>query len=228
MAIAGIVAGGTGSRMGAGLPKQFLKIGSRTCLEHTVRAFLRVETVTKVIVGVHPEWVEEAAVLFSDERIFVIPGGAYRNETVRRIVGFALETLHCPEQEVLLTHDAVRPFVSEEVIRDSLRVIEHCDVCTAALPAVDTMVLSPDGQSPQAFPERSTVFHVQTPQTFRLGDFARLYDRLPEKQRQEATDVCRLFYDNAGRVMLSSGDRLCRKLTYPEDLEWARLHVSEL
>ncbi len=220
MAIAGIVAGGTGSRMGGGLPKQWRELGGKPVLIRTAEAFLQHPAVTDVIIGIHPDWYQtavEAAGRYFDGRVHITRGGSDRNDTVMQIVEYALGTLRCGKDTILLTHDAVRPFVTMAMIDDSIAAMQDCMVCTAAIAATDTIVLSQDGTTVSDFPPRSSMYQVQTPQTFRAGQFAAVYQNLTPQEKAAVTDVCKLFERKGMVVRLIPGDRNNIKLTYPAD-----------
>ena len=227
MVIAGIVAGGKGSRMGGGdLPKQFLELALKPVFIYTAEKFLKYADF--VVIGMNSDWLEYADVLlkkfFHDtEKIFLVKGGSDRNETVKNIISFAHDNLKCGDSDIILTHDAVRPFVSDEIIRESICRIENCDICTAAVPATDTIVVSADGENAGDFPNRSEMFIVQTPQTFRLGDFENIYNSLSDDEKKIATDVCRLFKSKEKKVMIIKGSPQNIKLTYPYDYKTAQI-----
>ncbi len=227
MIIAGIVAGGTGSRMGReDLPKQFFELAVKPVFIYTAEKFLKYADV--VLIGMNPEWIDYADELlkkfFHDrEKIFLVRGGSDRNETVRNIISFAHDSLNCSDDDIILTHDAVRPFVSDEIIYESISRIKECDICTAAIPATDTIVVSADGKTASSFPNRSEMFLVQTPQTFRIGDFERIYNSLSDDEKKIATDVCRLFKSRGKKVLLIKGSPENIKLTYPYDYQTAKI-----
>ncbi len=229
MILAGIVAGGSGSRMGSELPKQFLPLGTKPVLIHTIEAFCRDDGIDAIIVGIHPAWKEETRRLLREylpERpVLLTDGGIHRNDTVERMVNTALTQLHCREEDIFLTHDAVRPFVTSRIIRDSIRAMEHYPICTAAIPETDTVAVSSGGTIAEAFPDRQQIFRIQTPQTFRIGEFCRIYGSLSEEEKAAATDVCSLFHQKGLSVGLVQGDIMNLKLTFPPDRIIAETYV---
>lgn len=230
MVIVGIVAGGTGSRMGADRPKQMLDLCGKPVLIRTAQAFLRHSQVGHIIIGIHPDWYDEVKALTEkelDSRVSVTPGGSDRNDTVMNIINYAKSLDDVSDDTIILTHDAVRPFVTDRMIDDSIAAMDNYAICTAAVPATDTIVVSENGQTVCDFPLRSTMYQVQTPQTFRIGDFVGVYSGLTEKEKSEITDVCKLFYRKGHEVGLIMGDQKNIKLTYPADLTAARTFFEE-
>lgn len=231
MIIAGIVAGGTGSRMGNGdLPKQFMELGGKPVFIYTAEKFIKQSDF--IIIGMNKEWLKMAEFLIEkflpeSKNIFVTEGGSDRNGTVKNIIAFAREKLKCKDDDIILTHDAARPFVDERMISESISAIEKCDICTVAVPATDTIAVSADGEFAEDFPDRSKMFLVQTPQTFRTGDFDEIYDSLSEKEKKTATDVCRLFRAKGKKVMLIKGSAENIKITYAQDYKTARFMAEK-
>ena len=226
MIITGIVAGGTGSRMGSSeLPKQFMELGNKPLFIYTAEKFLGQSD--NIIIGMNREWLKMAEFLVSkflpdNKNIFLTEGGSDRNGTVKNIITFAQEKLQCKDSDSILTHDAARPFVDERMITDSISMIENCDICTAAIPATDTIAVSGDGKTADDFPDRSKMYLVQTPQTFRIGDFNEIYSSLSEDEKRSATDVCRLFMSKNKKVMLVTGSNENIKITYAHDYRIAK------
>ena len=232
MILAGIVAGGTGTRMGGSLPKQFYDLNGKPVLIRTAACFLNHPRIDAVIIGIHPDWYEEAQrhlrQYFPDNPgIHLTCGGSDRNETVCHLISFAQKNLSCSDSDIILTHDAVRPFVTERMITESICAMEQYAVCTAVIPETDTVVVSQNGSTANDFPDRSTLFRVQTPQTFRVGSFLRLYQRMSTEERQRTTDVCRLYQSNGYEVGLISGEQTNIKLTYPLDIRLAQLMAQD-
>lgn len=231
MIITGIVAGGTGSRMGISeLPKQFMELENRPLFIYTAEKFLSQSDY--IIIGMNKEWLKMADFLVKkflpdSKNIFVTEGGSDRNGTVKNIIAFAQEKLECKDDDIILTHDAARPFVDERMISDSISLIEKCDICTVAVPATDTIAVSADGETAQDFPDRSKMYLVQTPQTFRMGDFDKIYDSLSEDEKKTATDVCRIFTAKGKKVMLVKGSPENMKITYAKDYHIAKFMAKK-
>ncbi len=225
MAIAGIVAGGTGSRMGADMPKQFLDLCGEPVIIHTIKRFALNKNITDIIVGIHSDWYDYTDVMikkYFDAGVHLTRGGNDRNDTIVNIIKYAQEKLKAGRDEILITHDVVRPFVSDRMIEDSIEAMKYCDICTAALPATDTMIISENGRTASEFPPRSMMFRVQTPQTFRLGSFMEMLGGVSPEERKNITDACKLFYINGRDVYLIDGEETNIKLTYPSDFDAAK------
>ena len=224
MIFAGIAAGGTGTRMGAELPKQFLLLKDKPILVHTVEKFLSCGEIDAVFIGVHKDWADYTAELFSKfagsckDRLFILPGGEDRNDTVFRIIAAIEERFGEQGDSILLTHDAVRPFVTKEIIRENIRLAEEYGAVGTAIKAVDTIYDSEKGETIACVPDRSRLYQAQTPQTFRIGLLKECYRELTPFQKTRLTDTCSICAVKGHPVHLAAGSPLNFKITTPEDL----------
>ena len=222
MIIAAIAAGGSGTRMGGELPKQYMELLGEPILIRTARQLITHPRVDAVVSGVRHDFVSYTRELVEKylpgENIRITPGGSNRNETLVSIINYSLSELSCADSDIMLTHDAVRPFVPHQVISGTIDALEGCDISTAAIAETDTIAMSRDGTCAEAFPDRSLFFRIQTPQTFRIGAFLTVYAGLSDAEKAAATDVCSLFKKKGRTVHLVEGHRNNIKLTYPEDM----------
>lgn len=227
MIYAGIVAGGNGTRMGLSYePKQFLPIESKPIIIHTVEKFLTIKHIDKIVIGINPEFKKELINILdkylSDymNRIMIVLGGLDRNETILNICK-AID-----KNSILITHDAVRPFVKEKMILDSIKLIENYDVVGTFIPSVDTIAESLDGKSITSMPNRNNIYQAQTPQTFRVLDFLREYSILSNENKKILTDVCKIFLMNKKKVGMIEGEYSNIKITTPTDYQFAQLLIK--
>ena len=122
--------------------------------------------------------------------------------------------------DIILTHDAVRPFVTEKIIKDNIEAMREHSACGTYMPAVDTIIKS-DGEKVKETLNRSELYQAQTPQTFRLGDLRRNYYSLSEEQNKKLTDTCSVFTACNEDIYLVVGDALNFKITTDSDLRMA-------
>ena len=227
MIFAGIVAGGTGTRMGTGMPKQFIEIGGRPIIIRTIERFASVSAVDIVLTAIHPDWLEYTQELTKNsldkeklKKLRIIPGGSDRNASVFRIIDAAKKLGGLPD-DIILTHDAVRPLVTEEIILNNISCAGKYPACTTAVPATDTILCSDDSASVTETPDRSKLYHAQTPQSFTIGSIENAYSRLNDDQKKQLTDVCGIFTLSGGTVHIVPGDVSNIKITTPFDLKIA-------
>lgn len=228
MIYAAIVAGGTGSRMGADIPKQFLKLKNREIIVHTVAAFERSPLIDRIFVGVHSEWLDSLKDMCESagidmKKVTVVSGGCDRSETLLNIISAIQKSAGIGGEDVIVTHDGVRPFVTEKIISDSIDALEFSDGVTAAICSTDTVLYSEDTLYVEDVLDRKNIFRAQTPQTFRLKKLIEAYDSLSEKQRSRLTDASSVFISAGMTVGLVQGSETNIKITTPFDLKLAEL-----
>ena len=204
-------------RMGSDVPKQFLEISGKPVLIHTISAFAGM--VDKICIACHKDYIDftkEMVRKFFDFSVEIIPGGKDRMESVEAIVNHFMADMN--EDDILLTHDAVRPFVSEKMIKESIENARSGHFCTIAVNSTDTVCIA-DGGMIESVPERSGVFNIQTPQTFNLGDLAEMLGKCLDKDKY--TDLCGLALSFGKRVKIIEGSPENIKITVPADIKIA-------
>lgn len=215
-AVALVLAGGTGSRMGQ--PKQFLDLLGRPALSYTLRAFEETPEVDRVYVVGDRQRVEGLVQEYGISKYTgCTPSGESRSLSTRN--GLALLEEH--PLTVVLVHDGARCLLTPDLIRrvvTSLRV-SGADGVVPALPVSDTIKVAEDGAVEETL-DRARLHAVQTPQAFRLGRFRDLHTG-PKERLRAATDDASLVEAAGGKVLLVEGEKNNIKLTTPEDLVFA-------
>lgn len=233
MIFAGIVAGGTGTRMGADIPKQFLKIGNKPIIIHTLVKFLEIENIERIYLGIHPDWIEYTDKLIADygldrTRISIVRGGQDRNSTVFNIIDSITTEYGCNEDDIILTHDGVRPFVTEKIIMDNIKSVLAHEACGTFISAVDTIIHSVDGDTVSDVPLRQEMFQAQTPQSFNISRLTDVYASLSDDEKSRLTDTCSVFTVKGLPVHIVKGDVLNMKITTANDLKIADLLAKDI
>lgn len=230
MMYAGILAGGSGSRLGSEVPKQFLILGDKPILVRSVKNFFDAECFDGVIVAVKADWIDYARDLLDRflpdsmlRRVHIIEGGYDRTDSMLHVIDeakrLALLSGESDTDSILLaTHDAARPFTTVEVIRENVRMAERDGCAGTAVPATDTILISANGSLIDDIPDRGMMFQAQTPQSFRIGRFLSALDKLTPQQRAEVTDMCGVFTRAGMPVGFSRGDVRNIKITTPMDM----------
>lgn len=233
MIYAGILAGGKGTRMGLqDRPKQFLELGNRPIIIHTIEKFLLVSEIDVIIVGVHPDWVGFTEDLIDkylsnySDRIIITAGGHDRNTTIENIIKAANDIQPITDEDIIVTHDSVRPFISLKTIQENIKLAAKFDAVDTVVEATDTIVQSLDNTLITDIPERQFLYQGQTPQTFKMSDFISLYGALTDEQKEILTDACKIFVINGKSVALANGDYSNIKITTVTDLKIARSMIE--
>ena len=218
-----IAAGGSGRRLGAGVPKQLLEIGGRTILERSVEAFASHPRVTDVVVALPepmiaapPSWLQRHS------RVQVVAGGSRRQDSVAAAFDSVPQLA-----DVVLVHDAARPFVSADLIDRCIDSAWRFGGAIAAVAAVDTVKrVKPEGPSPviTGTVPRESIYLAQTPQGFRRNVLA---DAVAAgRAGVEATDEAALAEHAGHAVRVVEGEPSNVKITTAADLEQAQKRLA--
>ncbi len=175
MIYAGILAGGENRKISSDeMPMQFMSLGTKPILIHTLEQFMINPQIDEIIVAAPKNWRIYTEDLIrrhvvSDKRITVIGGGENKYRTIIRIAEYIENSSGIDDSDVCVFHDAVRPFVTQRIIDDNLKKIGSCNAVSTVVPSVDTIIISEDGKRLDDIPPMSRYFMEQTPQTFRLS-----------------------------------------------------------
>jgi len=229
-----ILAGGVGSRMGnVEKPKQYLKVGKKPIIIHTIEKFFVHDAFTKLIVLCPRQWVENTRNLIkkyiSDEegRIVVLEGGNTRNETIMNSINYIEKEYGLDDDTLIVTHDSVRPFLTYRIIEENIKYGLEYGAVDTVISATDTIVESRDGKVISSVPDRSRMYQGQTPQTFKARKLKELYLSLTEEEKEILTDASKIFVIKGEDVYLVQGEVFNIKITYPYDLRVAESLIQD-
>lgn len=215
-----IVAGGTGSRMGADRPKQFLLLKGKPILWYTLQQFLEAYNDLQIILVLPDEFIGDGIALLSElkerERVQIIAGGATRFDSVKN----GLSVIH--KQGIVFVHDGVRCLISKELIH---RCYDQALAKGSAIPAVaatDSIRIVEEDMNFVA--DRSKVRIIQTPQTFQTNLLKHAFNRVYEPA---FTDEATVLEASGTKVFLIDGEYSNIKITRPVDLLIAEKILDE-
>ena len=200
-----VVAAGGGARFGA--PKQFAALGEERVVDVAVRVARRASDDVVLVVPAADAGREGA-----------VAGGATRSASVR--AGLAAVPAHV---EVVCVHDAARPLATPALFAAVVQAIrDGADAAVPAVPVADTIKVVDEAGAVIDTPDRSRLVAVQTPQAFRHATLRRAH-----ADGAEGTDDAALVERIGGKVVTVPGETWNRKITTPDDLEWARRWLAE-
>ncbi len=231
MNVAAVLAGGQGLRMGTAMPKQYLEILGMPVIIRSIKAFINNPQIDICIVSVGADYISYVKQLLekhisSCKDIYVIEGGKTRGDTLFSVLDFMKEK-NILDGSTVLTHDAVRPFINDRIISENIVAAEKYGACNTCVPAVDTILLSADGEFIESVPDRSTVFHAQTPQSFDARRLYELIEKTPKDVFDALTDGCSVFTFHKEKVHIVKGENFNIKITYPEDITRAENIIKQ-
>ena len=211
-----IVAAGKGKRMGTEISKQFLPLGGKEILAHTVEKFEKAKKIRDIILVTGEDSlqdVQEMAQEYGWEKIrSVVAGGKERQDSVWNGLQEVSE-----DTEIVLIHDGVRPFVTEDILNGSIEMALKMGGCVAGVPAKDTIKVCNRENIAVATPDRSTLWQIQTPQTFRRERIIKAYEQA-KADGFMGTDDASLAEHGGDPVKVIMGSYRNIKITTKEDL----------
>lgn len=230
MNIAIIFAGGSGIRMGAGIPKQFLEINGKPILIHTLQLFQEHEDIDKIYLASNEEYRGYVERLIEDFRIdkvaAIVSGGNTAQDSIYNALSRAAE--ENPEDSVVLIHDGVRPFVEYGIISDNIDAVLEFGSAITCTPCYETMILSKDGETVNEVPLRKESFSAQAPQSFYLGEILSMHETVREENPAytNLVDSCSIYKKLGKEPHIVIGNRGNIKVTTPEDVYMFRALIQ--
>lgn len=215
--VAIVVAGGAGKRMGAGMPKQFLPLGGRPILERTILAFAGADRIDGILLALPPGLPGEVKSSYCGlpKVLQAVDGGVGRQDSVRNALAAVPE-----EAEVILVHDAVRPFVSGDLLARCVERAREHGAVVPVVPVRETVkAWNREGKTLSTV-DRSLLYRAQTPQAFRAGILRDAYEKAVASGRR-GTDDASLVEAAGYPVTPIPGEETNIKITIPEELRMA-------
>lgn len=222
-----ILAGGMGSRMGEDTPKQFFSVGDKPIIIYTTEKFLKNKKIDKIFIVCPNKWIKYTSNLvgyyFKDsDKIELVEGGENRFESIKKGLDYISENYDITDDDIILTHDGVRPFINDDIINNNISVALEAGACTTAVKTIDTILISKDHRFIDEVPNRDFMFNVQTPQTFNLIDLIELVNKVKKDDYKNYTDLSRLYIENNRPIEIVEGSYNNIKITTKKDLITAK------
>lgn len=213
-----ILASGSGIRAEFSMPKQFIKIGGKTVIEHTIDIFERNKMIDDIIIVINPSYrilIEDLIVKNGYKKIFkILNGGLTRQES--SFIG--VNSIKNDDDKVLI-HDAVRPFLTNEIIYRCIKALEKYNSIDVAIPSTDTVIEVDDNNFIKNIPTRNSFKRGQTPQCFKVKVIKEAHKMAIDENNTSVTDDCSLVLRyKLSDIFVINGDRQNIKITYPEDM----------
>lgn len=227
MIFAAILAGGKGTRVGTNVPKQFLEFGGKPIIIQTVDAFLESELCDFIYISVNEMWKEHTQNLlkkYYDEATLknfkIVLGGKERMMSFLNVIYDIRDTYGIHETDIVLSHDAVRPFVTKEIIQDCIEKTLESKVAMASIPSADTTYAAlKEGYLTSTY-DRKTLYLGQTPLGCRMDFMYEVINSYTEDELLSMTGTSQLFINRNIDVRISMGSVNNMKITTLKDIEF--------
>ena len=227
--IAIILSGGTGTRLGGSVPKQYLEVHGKAIIMYCVETIAQMPEIDKIVICLADEWkmfvqdeLQKAGI--STKVVYSLPG------EVRQLTIYnALKVLRdqgIEDDAIVVIHDAARPLVSETLLRRCIDGCKEVDGVLPVLPVKDTLYMSKDGNSISALLKRNEIVAGQAPEAFRFGKYLAVHDQMSYEDILKISGSTEIAYKAGLNIKLVPGEELNFKITTTEDLDNFK-HVLE-
>lgn len=222
--IAIILASGTGSRSGLNIPKQFYKINGKSVLDYSIEAFQNNTNIDEIIVVSNPNFTDlTKEITFKYSKVKnVLIGGKTRQESSYNGV-FSIDDKNVN----VLIHDAVRPFITQEIINRCIETLKTYNAVNVAIESSDTIIEVDENNIIKSLPNRKFLRRCQTPQCFNIELIKKAHILASNDKNAVITDDCGLVLRyNLADIYVINGDENNIKITYPSDIKLAEEFIK--
>lgn len=228
--IAIIFAGGSGARMGSGLPKQFIEVNGKPIIIHTLDVFEDHPDIDAIYIACKEDYIAKLEkyikrfLLSKVKRI--VPGGVNGQESIFHALSAAAE--ENPNNSVVLIHDGVRPCITAETISENLDCVRKHGSAVTCTELFETPVISEGGVHVEELPSRDRFYTAQAPQCFLLGEVMKVHREIQQLNPgyEGIIDTCTLMKNAGYEIAIVKGPRGNIKVTTPEDLYTFRAMIQ--
>jgi len=232
-----ILAGGKGMRMEkADLPKQYLKLHNKPIIIITLEKFLQCSRFDKIYIACHKDWINYLNKLLSSylteqqiSKVIVIEGGRERIDSFTNIMNAVIDANGINDDDILICHDSVRPFVRSYMIEDCINITLKEKLAQVVIPVADTIFTSDkEGFITNTLP-RNTLYQGQTPTGFQVKLLNKVLSEVSEEDKSKSTGTTQLFMHLGYSIGIIKGHTSNFKITTDHDLDVAnKLYGEEL
>lgn len=228
-----MLAGGSGTRVkSSDVPKQFIEINGQPIIIHTLKNMLKVKRFDCVYIACREDYIGYLKKQAEDnvdepERVRVIAGGRERMDSIHNVTAAIESDNGIREDDVIVIHDAVRPFVTEKILNDSIDCAAKYGACVCGLPCADTILHSVKGDVVDDIPPRGELYLGQAPDSFRLKHFIEMQENLTDEQKSRITGTSQICTMNGQPIYIIEGDAINFKITTDSDLLMVRTLLGE-
>lgn len=228
-----ILSGGSGTRFGNNLPKQFSTINNKSILQYSINNFNKHKLIEKIIIVSNPNFIEETNKILANNNfnkvVSIIKGGKTRGESAYLGLQEIQKNENISSDLKVLIHDSVRPNTSELLISGIINELKHFEAVSPAIQVTDTIYFSENLETISKIPQRKNIFKAQTPQAFQFATIYNSYQKIDQNIKFSLPDDCAVV--NAAfpeiKIKIVEGDNNNLKITFKEDLEIFRQIIGK-
>lgn len=227
--IAVILSGGTGTRIGGNVPKQYIEVNGKAIIMYCLETIAKITEIEEMVICLSDEWrpfvqdeLQKAGVT---KQVVYSQPGEIRQLTIYNALK-VLREQGVDDDAIVVIHDAARPLVSEALLRRCIDGCKDADGVLPVLPVKDTLYMSKDGNSISALLKRSEIVAGQAPEAFRFGRYLAVHDQMKYEDILKISGSTEIAYKAGLDIKLVPGEELNFKITTTEDLENLK-HVLE-
>lgn len=220
-----VVAAGSGKRMNIGINKQFIKLGEKEVIAHTIQVFYINKDIDEIVVCIKPEeeeyFLDNIINKYNFKGVKIAYGGKERQDSIYN--GLKKLDEKC---NIVLIHDGARPFIDDKIIKESIEEAKVKKAVVVGVPVSDTIKIVKDGEI-ESTPDRSLLWAAQTPQVFEYNTIKKAYEDAYESGFY-GTDDSMLVERIGQKVSIVMGSHKNIKITNQEDLKTANQIIQDI
>ncbi len=224
-----VLSGGKGTRMknAVSCPKQYHEIDNKPVIGYCLDTFEQNRHVDAVIIVADVEWHDYISKYIDEHNITKFKDFAKSGETRQLSIFNGLKAIKSfmKEEDVVLIHDAARPFVTDKIIDECFNIPVDFDGVMPVLPVTNTMYQSADGKEVSKLLPRKEIFSGQAPESFVYGKYMKIHEENPIEVIAQSNGSSELAYQYGMKIALIKGDNRNFKITNPEDIRLAKMYL---
>ena len=215
-----LLAGGVGKRMGADIPKQFVKVKGKPIIVYSIENFERNNQIEKIVIVCVKEWIAYLKELINEYKLtkveWIIEGGHTGHDSIRNGVFFLKNKIQA--EDYVIIHDAVRPILPQKAINEVLRVAHFYGNASSSIVCHPPIVYTDDFISGISDIDREHVMLTASPQVYKYNNILKCYEKAEEENKHDFTFTSSLFIYYGERIYFANGTTSNIKITKKEDL----------
>ena len=216
-----LMMGGSGTRYGTKIPKQFLEVNGKPLFMYTLKKYLEFNLIDKVVVVSNPEWMDYSRVysasILKDKLLAVVPGGRTRSHSVKNGLEYCKDHLSC--EDLIMIHDTTNPFVDPDAVEKAIEAAKKTGAAVVGTNQYHTIYIKDSAGKIIRFIPRETVGSGYSPEVFRFSLVYEHYLHADDESLESTTSTIALTLDEKTEVCFIPANLVNLKITYPHDMK---------